>query len=155
MGLLLSGGFGWSLLLVSTVRTNVIKYCDYILNSHTNYSILKRRIFQQFYLAGSNILIAREAIQLSADNFHDPLKFNPDRFSPGTKIKPYTYFPFHAGPRMCIGKHFAMMGIKIVVSMLLKNVKLFDPYPEQRTLETKAAITLKPRNGVHVVVVVN
>ena len=109
--------------------------------------------FNIFYLAGSNILIPREALHLSADHFPDPLKFNPDRFSPGTKIKPFTYFPFHAGPRMCIGKHFAMMEIKIVVSMLLKNVKLFDPYPDQRTLETKAAITLKPRNGVYVGVV--
>ncbi|XP_042912209.1 cytochrome P450 3A6 [Parasteatoda tepidariorum] len=47
--------------------------------------------------------------------FNNPEKFNPDRFSPEEreKIQPYSYLPFGAGPRNCVGMRFALLEIKV------------------------------------------
>ena len=39
------------------------------------------------------------------NNFPDPLKYDPERFSEERKheIRPMTYLPFGDGPRICIG----------------------------------------------------
>ena len=79
-----------------------------------------------------------------------PHIFDPDRFAPGNKIEPFTYFPFAAGPRQCIGKHFAIMEAKIVLAKLYHTFHFHDPYPEEKKLEKKITLTAKPKNGVFV-----
>ncbi|XP_049818309.1 cytochrome P450 9e2-like isoform X2 [Aethina tumida] len=58
--------------------------------------------------------------------YPNPDKFIPERFSDENKgnIKPFTYLPFGAGPRNCIGSRFAIMETKIVFFHLLASFKI-------------------------------
>lgn len=58
--------------------------------------------------------------------YPNPDKFDPERFSDENKdnIKPYTFLPFGAGPRNCIGSRFALMEVKTVVYHILRHFEL-------------------------------
>eukprot|EP00262_Sarcandra_glabra_P016715 TRINITY_DN553_c0_g1_i1.p1 TRINITY_DN553_c0_g1~~TRINITY_DN553_c0_g1_i1.p1 ORF type:complete len:520 (+),score=69.39 TRINITY_DN553_c0_g1_i1:26-1585(+) len=52
----------------------------------------------------------------------DAGKFNPDRFTRGISgacKHPHAYIPFGVGPRTCVGQNFAMIELKIVLSLIL------------------------------------
>ena len=98
----------------------------------------------------SVIFLPTEAIHHLETHWPAPHTFDPDRFAPGNKIEPFTYFPFAAGPRQCIGKHFAIMEAKIVLAKLYHTFHFYDPYPEEKKLVKKTTLTAKPKNGVFV-----
>ena len=54
---------------------------------------------------GSAALIVVLQVHRDEKNWPQPLEFNPERFSPEETAKrhPYSYLPFSAGPRNCIG----------------------------------------------------
>jgi cytochrome P450 len=73
-----------------------------------------------------------------------PDDFHPERFAPGVRetIDRYVYFPFGAGPRICIGAGFAMQEALTVLAILLRRYRFIvtrraDVFP-------RATITLKP-----------
>ncbi|CAG2178110.1 unnamed protein product, partial [Oppiella nova] len=61
--------------------------------------------------AGTQIEIPLYAIHHSDEFYESPWKFDPDRFMPENKhkIRPYTFLPFGAGPRNCIGMRFGIL----------------------------------------------
>ncbi len=72
-------------------------------------------------------------IQRSPKHWENPDDFDPQRFSsPVNKSSdnPFAYIPFSAGPRNCIGQHFAMNEERVVLGRLLKEFKfrLADGY---------------------------
>ena len=73
--------------------------------------------------------------------WEEPETFNPDRFHSSRK-KEYSahYFPFGAGPRMCIGNNFAMYEMILTISELIKNYRVTTNDP----ITLKPLITLKP-----------
>ncbi len=78
----------------------------------------------------------------------DPETFDPDRFIKGTEKQrtPFTYLPFGGGPRGCIGNHYAMLQILMIVSDLLRKYD-FQLTPGQ-TIEARPMVILRPKHGI-------
>ncbi|MEZ4948558.1 MAG: cytochrome P450 [Saprospiraceae bacterium] len=97
---------------------------------------------------GSILFLSIFAAQRSDQFWDQPLKFDPDRFLP-ERIKSQTkmtYMPFGAGPRMCIGNHFAMMEMQLLLTLLVSR---FDfHYKGEGEPEYMSLITLKPKEDI-------
>jgi cytochrome P450 len=71
--------------------------------------------------------------------------FNPERFifsDPAKSKKIKNFFPFGAGPRMCIGNNFAMAEMAFILHEFLLN---FDVFPTDKIPDMWPLITLRPR----------
>lgn len=53
--------------------------------------------------------------------FESPKEFNPERFLNETTWPKYAYFPFGAGPRVCIGQSFGIMEVVLTAATILKR----------------------------------
>ena len=77
-----------------------------------------------------------------ADFWEQPTEFRPERFNPANK-KDYSdyYFPFGAGPRMCVGNNFAMYEMMMTVATLVRSYRLSSTSDE---VEINPLVSLKP-----------
>ncbi|WDF64129.1 cytochrome P450 [Flavobacterium sp. KACC 22763] len=72
----------------------------------------------------------------------NPNQFNPDRFLGEEKKHSMQYFyPFGAGPRMCIGAGFAIYEMCLAISHIIKKYKVVSV---RNTVNFNPLITLKP-----------
>ena len=77
-----------------------------------------------------------------------PQDFYPEHFNPDAeKERPrLAYMPFGAGPRMCVGNHFALMEMQLLLALLVRQ---FDfEMVEGHPVEAEPLITLKPKYGI-------
>ena len=52
-------------------------------------------------------------------------KFIPERhLDPHTRINPYAFIPFSAGPRVCIGQRYGMVELKFVLASIFRKYKV-------------------------------
>ena len=81
----------------------------------------------------------------------EPRKFDPDRFAPERRPAPdsMSYFPFGAGPRSCIGNHFALQELMIMTAVFYRRFT-FRVEPGF-IIEPDALITLRPKHGMRLV----
>jgi cytochrome P450 len=78
----------------------------------------------------------------SKELWEEPLAFRPERFIADAKApKSKIFFPFGAGPRMCIGDNFAIIEMSFFIYTFLKEFKI---EPTSQVPEMKPLITLKP-----------
>jgi retinoid hydroxylase len=80
--------------------------------------------------------------------FPDPEAFIPERFSRERKaaLPRGAYVPFGGGQRICIGKRFGQTEVKLVATMLLRQLRL-DALPG-RTMTVRQMPTLSPKGGL-------
>lgn len=80
--------------------------------------------------------------------FPDPLTFNPERFNAENigKIPKHSYLPFSEGVHMCIGNHFALMELQIMLAMIVQSYEI--SLPDDFVLKTSALVTLSIAGGL-------
>ncbi len=102
---------------------------------------------------GSIALVCPYTTHRHPDFWEDPERFWPERFAPKhSQGRPkYAYFPFGGGPRLCIGKHFAMMEAQLLLATMAQryHVKLDPSVP----IVPEPLITMRPKHGVHVTLI--
>ena len=99
---------------------------------------------------GANVILVPYTTHRHKDFWENPEGFDPDRFTPESAKQRhrYAFFPFAAGPRMCLGSHFAVMEMQIILSMVVQRFRL-DLAPHY-PFDLDAAVTLRPARGVMV-----
>jgi len=101
--------------------------------------------------AGSTVLIVPWMLHRKPSLWERPDRFEPERFSPErAAARPrFTYLPFGAGPRICIGAAFAMEeGILILATIAQRyRLRLKPGHP----IEPQGLITIRPRYGLPVI----
>ena len=98
---------------------------------------------------GSWIEIFPYALHRHPRYFPNPEEFRPERFAPhlAEPIPQYAYIPFGGGPHICIGQHFAMTEMMIILVTVLQQ---FYPTldPQQKEVELEPFLSLRPKGGL-------
>ncbi|XP_038213205.1 cytochrome P450 4g15 [Zerene cesonia] len=101
--------------------------------------------------AGSTVIIATYKLHRREDIYPNPDKFNPDNFLPERSANRhyYAFVPFSAGPRSCVGRKYAMLKLKIILSTILRNFRVYSDLKES-DFKLQADIILKRAEGFKV-----
>jgi len=91
------------------------------------------------------ILLSPFVTQRDPRFFKDPECFRPERFLSEPEWPAYAYFPFGAGPRVCIGQQFGLVEITLAMATLLRR---FVPLPVAGPVELDAKFSLRPKGGL-------
>lgn len=94
------------------------------------------------------VLLNIAAVHRDPTTFPEPDRFDPSRFE-GDKeraLPKCAYMPFGAGPRVCIGNHFALMEGQVLLAMYARRFR-FDPL-SAGTPPLEPLVTLRPKGGM-------
>jgi cytochrome P450 len=82
------------------------------------------RLGGYFFPKGAILAVSPLATGRNAKYFDNPLEYRPERWTREfeRQLPKGAYVPFAAGPRVCLGKQFAMMEMRIVLGTLIQNV---------------------------------
>jgi cytochrome P450 family 4 len=121
--------------------------------------IIARKLNQDIKLASENytvpanttIMIGTFKLHRRPDIFPNPDKFDPDNFLPerASSRHYYSYIPFSAGPRSCVGRKYAMIKLKVLLSTILRNFEVTSTVPE-KDFRLQADIILKRTDGFRI-----
>jgi cytochrome P450 len=94
-------------------------------------------------------LLTGRAARLKS-TFSEPQAFKPERWLHGGHHgseghDPHAFFPFGGGPRVCPGRHLALLEIKVVAAMLSRNFEVRRPQAAPQPDEV-FSFTMMPRN---------
>jgi cytochrome P450 len=95
---------------------------------------------------GSQVHLVPYVTHHDARWFEEPEEFRPERFSPEreARLPPCAYFPFGAGPRVCIGKGMAMMEGTLILATIFQRFRV-SLAAGQGDPGAEAQVSLHPR----------
>jgi cytochrome P450 len=76
--------------------------------------------------AGTIVAVGINALHRDPALWERPLVFDPDRFRPENSANRdrWQFIPFAAGPRSCIGEHFAMLVTTLALATIVRSVRI-------------------------------
>jgi cytochrome P450 len=100
--------------------------------------------------AGTMLTVGIYALHRDPALWANPLAFDPDRFSPrNSKGRDRWHFiPFGAGPRSCIGDHYAMLEATLALATIIRRVEIVsldDDFPLTTPFDTVAPAPIRAR----------
>nr|ANW46746.1 cytochrome P450 CYP4G102 [Locusta migratoria] len=121
--------------------------------------IIARQLHEELKLAstdvtlpsGCTVVVGTYKIHHREDIYPNPEVFNPDNFIPEKTADRhyYAFIPFSAGPRSCVGRKYAMLKLKIILSTILRNFRVYSDMKE-KDFRLTADIILKRAEGFKV-----
>ncbi|HET6246826.1 MAG TPA: cytochrome P450 [Tepidisphaeraceae bacterium] len=101
---------------------------------------------------GMNIFASTWVLHRDRRFFAEPEKFDPGRWTDEFEksLPRFAYFPFGGGPRFCIGQSFAITEATLALAAIVQRASF--KIAAGFRLELWPAITLRPLNGVKLVV---
>jgi cytochrome P450 len=100
--------------------------------------------------SGDTLLLCQYIMHRHPDYFPDPEKFDPDRFQNGVErnVLKSCFFPFGAGPHICIGEALARFESAVVLATIGSRFHAeIDPATK---VVMEPAVTLTPKHGLKV-----
>jgi cytochrome P450 len=94
---------------------------------------------------GSTLLFSVYEIHRHPGFWDNPEDFIPERFLDENTKFSKNYFPFGAGPRMCIGNNFAMYEMILAIIAIVEQ---FEIKEKKSAIQIKPLITLKPQKAI-------
>jgi cytochrome P450 len=97
---------------------------------------------------GSMVIVYVYGAHHAPRYWQNPENFDTERFTKANeKLRtPFTFLPFGAGPRGCIGGNYAMLQILMILRDLLRTYDL-QLAPGQ-TIEARPMVILRPKDGI-------
>ncbi|NWH74051.1 CP3A9 protein, partial [Piaya cayana] len=104
---------------------------------------------------GTVVMIPAYTLHRDPEYWPNPEEFRPERFSKENKesIDPYTYLPFGAGPRNCIGMRFALLNLKAAVIVLLQHFTFHTCKETEIPLKLNSMALIRPERPIMLKVV--
>lgn len=101
--------------------------------------------------AGTTVVIGTLRIHRRPDIYDNPNCFDPDNFLPERTQNRnyYAFIPFSAGPRNCVGRKYAMLKLKILLSTICRNYRIHSSCTEA-DFQLQGDIILKRTDGFRI-----
>ncbi|XP_033216126.1 cytochrome P450 4g15-like [Belonocnema kinseyi] len=100
---------------------------------------------------GCTVIIPPFKVHRLDEYYPNPEVFDPDNFLPEKMQNRhyYSYIPFSAGPRSCVGRKYAMLKLKVLISTVLRNYKILSNLTE-KDFKLQVDIILKRSDGFRI-----
>jgi cytochrome P450 len=119
--------------------------------------LLGRRVIQAFDLGGyhfepgAEIWLSPYSVHRDQAYYTQPEEFIPERWAGGElerNLPKGAYIPFSAGPHQCLGNHFALAEIKLLLASIVQSYKLRTVPQPKRPVEFDFFLAIRFKYGL-------